>query len=280
MTPLVIFCYNRPQMLEEVVKAVNAQTVKPPLVRVYVDGPQSTADRKSIKDCVQVANGLRCSKNIIENFVNLGCAMSIMRGVNSSLASYESVVVLEDDVVPSPHWYEAMTALLNRYKDDPLVGAVGAFPSLLNGALPGYEHDVVFSSRFCPWGWGAWADKWNTVHTDWESYRSHHLPWDLADMPNEAGGDIAQLIANHPHGKLWDGMVVGSFLMRNLKQACTRHYMVKNIGAGIHLDVSRLAFMYSQNPIEDKIPAKLPNLSDVSTSQIMAAVRSYVTKMS
>lgn len=278
--PLTIFGFNRPKSLQQVVDAIKSQSVMPPLVYAFIDGSNNPADHQLIADCERVVKSLPIPTIVMRRDANFGCAKNIMHGLDTVLMAEGATAVLEDDVIPTPHWFETICEMLSQYFRVPDIGAVGTFPSLLNGALPDCKHDVVFSSRFCPWGWGTSLPQWRCVSADWHAYMAKQLPWNPNLLPGDAGGDIAAVLNNHDHGKLWDAVVVGTFLARNLRQACTRHYMVKNIGASLHLSHSRLAYMYANNPQCDMVPTSFPIPADIDYSATMAAVRSYVTAMS
>ena len=276
MTALAIFAYNRPEHLQSVVKAVLRQSNKPEAIVAFVDGKRSPND-PGIDECCNILKSID-GISINKRESSYGCAKNIVKGIDSVLADFDKVTVLEDDVVPEPHWFESMCLLLDRYESDLNIAAVGGFPSLLNGALQGYQYDVVFSSRFCPWGWGTWRDKWSVVSGDLNGYYSRSLSFGM--LPTDAGNDVQAMLAADIDRKLWDAVVVGSFLVRGMKQVSTRNYLVRNIGASIHLRPDKLEFMYDNNRLVDIVPANLPDLGDVDVSEIMGAVRAYVAAMS
>ena len=55
------------------------------------------------------------SVTVVEQSVNLGLARSIVTGVTDLVERYGRVIVLEDDVLPGPHFLQYMNAALEWY---------------------------------------------------------------------------------------------------------------------------------------------------------------------
>lgn len=277
MTPLVIVAFNRPDRLRKVLEAVKNQTRKPDRIIAFIDGARGDYDRGLVgvtkRELTAVAD------EVNERPHNYGCALNIMRSIADITARYDRFVLLEDDTLPARTWYEAMCDLLDRYEHEPRVGAVGSFPSILNGSLPDYPHDVIYSPRFSCWGWGSWSAKWQLIWSEWEQYRTKGPPWDPSKLPLHGGADIPGMIQNHPTGQLWDGMVAGSFLHHGLLQAIPKYYLVHNIGADLHLNQQKLHFMISNNPIQERAPSNHPPAVEFN-EKVAAAVCDYVRAMS
>lgn len=81
-------------------------------------------------------------------------------------------IVIEEDVVTCPAFYDYMTQLLNKYKDTKNVWLISG-----DNALPQYSPKRMsyFPSRFADiYGWGSWADRWNSMDREmaqWPSFR-------------------------------------------------------------------------------------------------------------
>ncbi len=273
MVPLILFAYNRPDTLSKTIAAVLQQTVKPDKIIAVIDGPNSPLGER----CMQLLTAV--ADEILFRPTNLGCAGSIMFGINDAMHRFERFTVLEDDTLPAKHWYGSMCALLEHYETNERVGAVGSYPSILNNSLDNYNYDVILSPRFSCWGWGSWRSKWSKVHEEWLYYRNNgHPPWNPSELPTHGGSDIANMIINHRAGQLWDGVVAGSFLHHGWLQAITKYYLVHNIGAFGVVPASKLQFMFNNNPIQERIPQSFPEMSDLR-SDVSVAVCDYVAAM-
>lgn len=277
MTPLIIVAFNRPKKLQRIIDAIKAQTKKPDRIIAILDGARNEQETALVVACRQALSTI--ADEIIERDRNHGCAANIMHGVIEVTDRYSRFALLEDDTLPANHWYESITKLLDHYESEPKVGAVGSFPSILNGSLPNYQHDTILSPRFSCWGWGSWSAKWRTIHEIWTHYKANgSVPWDLAEMPGHAGYDIVGMLRNAPPGFLWDAVVAAAFLKLGLLHAIPRYYLTHNIGADLHLPESRIQFMWSHNPIQERVPQTFPPVE--LNEDVAAAVRAYVHAMS
>lgn len=277
-TPLVIFAFNRPDKLARILESINKQTKSPDEIIAFVDGPRE--GRADDRQFVQAVKSLLISYGAEVNCraSNYGCARSIMEGVNEVSKEYKSFIVLEDDVLPVSSWYSSMTTLLERYAGEPQVGAVGSFPSIGKNALPGYGYDVLFSPRFSCWGWGSWSNRWGLIYSEWRRYfDGQELAWNLSALPGHAGLDIGNMLMNHPR-QLWDASVAASFLANGLLQAITSYYLVHNIGADRTCGQDLIDKMWSNNPIQNRIPTEFPPAVGLN-EDVCAAVRAYVNMM-
>ena len=134
---------------------------------VFSDGPKTFDDKARVAEVRQL---IRRSNNftateISESPVNKGLATSVIDGVTQVIAKHGQIVVLEDDVVTSPGWYEFMNGAVNFYKDNPNIWSVGGYCPPIN--LPeSYPYDVFLSPMETSYSWGTWMDRWNLI--DWE----------------------------------------------------------------------------------------------------------------
>jgi len=110
---------------------------------VFCDGPRDQAAGAAVgevRDVVRGLSGFR-SITIVERETNLGLADSIIEGVTAVCAKHGRVVVLEDDLLVSPHFLRFMNEALDLYKDEAAVMHVsaGAYP-----VEPSTDDDTYF----------------------------------------------------------------------------------------------------------------------------------------
>ena len=102
---------------------------------------------------------------IIESPENKGLAKSVISGVTKVINKHGSVIVVEDDCVPSPYFLNFMNSALCFYKDDKRVGSIAGYaPPIVFPET--YQSDVFAAYRSCSWGWATWKEIWDKV--DWE----------------------------------------------------------------------------------------------------------------
>ena len=158
--PVVLFLFNRPEMLERVVDVL--RRVRPRVVLVVADGPRpdhpDDAARCRAARAVVDRLGWRCdvSRNAAE--INMGCDARLASGLDWAFRQVSEAIVLEDDVVPDPSFFPWCAAMLDRYREEPGVMHVSGRNELGRWTKPGVGHFLL--RRGCTWGWATWRRAW------------------------------------------------------------------------------------------------------------------------
>ncbi len=163
--PVALFVYNRPAHTARTLEALaaNAGAAETDLV-VFSDGPRdaaATVKVLEVRELVRAAQGFR-SVRVVERTENLGLSRSIVSGVGSVLAEHGRVIVLEDDLVTSPHFLNFMNAGLQRYAEDARVASILGYGYPVDGALP----ETFFLRGADCWGWATWSRAWAHYRPD------------------------------------------------------------------------------------------------------------------
>ncbi len=168
--PIVFFAYNRPEhtlySLESLSKCHGSSESE---LFVYCDGPKNSGEEALVREVRELVKSKKwCGKvNIIERDENWGLARSIIAGVTEMLDRYESVMVLEDDLICSRYFLNYMNKALRRYADEEKVMQVSAymFPIKLRN-----ETDAFFLPFITSWGWGTWRRAWELMDEKMDGY--------------------------------------------------------------------------------------------------------------
>ncbi|MES3002262.1 MAG: glycosyltransferase [Pseudomonadota bacterium] len=131
---------------------------------VFSDGPrtpQKQAAVDSVRRFVSGISGFR-SVRIVRRAVNYGLARSIIEGVSQVLAESDRLIVLEDDMVTSPHFLAYMNEALDRFRDDDRVVSVHGYVYPVRADLP----EAFFLQGADCWGWGTWRRGWSVFNPD------------------------------------------------------------------------------------------------------------------
>lgn len=170
-SPVAVFAYNRPHHLQCTLDALNDnKLLKESELFVFLDGAKNNRDKEKVDESRIVLENFKershfKSVEIAASNINKGLANSIISGVSAVLDNYETVIVLEDDLVVSSDFLQYMNDCLIFYKEDERVGAISGYTP--NFAVPStYRHDLFLSKRGNSWGWATWRDVWK--ETDWE----------------------------------------------------------------------------------------------------------------
>lgn len=210
VSPIALFCYNRPWHVEQTLNALfNNLYANNSTLYIFCDGAKANASVEQIQKIratrVVAHKKKWCGEvHVIESDKNKGLANSIISGVTEVVNKYGKVIVLEDDLVTSPFFLKYMNEALEFYKDRPSVMSVSANrPPIDKMAIPTkYPFDAFVSLRPFSTGWATWKEKWNL--TDWTL---DYLPEMLSDPVwvesfNRGGDDLTDMLCMQHEGKI------------------------------------------------------------------------------
>ncbi len=165
LAPLVLFCYARPDHLARTVESLqrNPEAAATHLT-VYCDAakkPEHHAGVAAVRHYVASIAGFASVTRVYRD-VNLGLARSIIDGVTGILRNNERVIVVEDDLVVSPHFLAFMNSALTCYQDDPQVASIHGYCYPVGAALP----PTFFLQGADCWGWATWSRAWVHFNPD------------------------------------------------------------------------------------------------------------------
>lgn len=162
--PIVLFVFRRP---EHTVRLLESLARNPEIAQstlyVYCEGPRHEADQAAVVATRQLVRAFTHAGTlqVIERARNLGCAASIVAGIDEVLARHDRVIVLEDDLVLSRHFLAYMNAALTRYATNERVMHVSGY------AFPcGTKAPSTFLPMVSSWGWGTWRRAWRHFDRD------------------------------------------------------------------------------------------------------------------
>ena len=168
--PVLLITFNRPIHTQHTIDALRIQ--KPPIVFVFQDGPRNGNDKdeiecKKVREIINNSIDWPCVLHTIYSEKNRGCRDAVIYAIDEVFRSFESIIVIEDDVITSPAFYTYMCKALDYYCNRKTVFSIsGHSHSPSKFCVPtDYPYDVFASPRLFNWGWGTWRDRW--LQTDW-----------------------------------------------------------------------------------------------------------------
>jgi hypothetical protein len=159
-TPVILLIFNRPAETARALAAIRA--VRPSRLFVVADGPRP-GHPDDPQACAQ-ARGMvsdidwPCSVERLEAATNMGCRDRVSSGLDWAFDRVEEAVVIEDDCLSDPSFFQLCGTLLARHRDDPRVMSIGGHRC--DGPD---EHDppsYAFSRYPASWGWATWRRAW------------------------------------------------------------------------------------------------------------------------
>ena len=234
MTPIALFVYNRPEHLYQTLSSIfNNYGIENTKIFIFCDGPKNENDELKVNETKKIIKNISCNKNIISIFreKNYGLKNNITLGISEILSKFTDIIVLEDDHITSRHFYNLMTLMLNKYKDNKNLGTVSGhfFPIKYKKF---YQYDICFTYRHSCWGWGTWREIWNSVN--WNIDLNNIFLDDLENKKsfNRAGPDMTNLLKLERDGKINSWSIIFDYHMWKFEKLCAMPIVshVQNIG--------------------------------------------------
>ena len=209
--PIVLFAFNRPDFLLRTLQALAANPLaEQSTLTIFCDGPRHERDVPNTNAVRRLAKRARgfAGLEVVERPRNLGCGASVKGGLQQMFAAYERCIVMEDDVLCSPHTLAYLNQGLERYQDEPAVMHISAwspghFPV---PALYPYPYDVYAIPRFTCWGWGSWRDRVSGIDWGVSDFDEFYANSFLQRAYSAGGADLPRMLFEFSKGRLdtWD----------------------------------------------------------------------------
>jgi hypothetical protein len=243
LAPIAIFAYARPWHLEKCINALkkNKNAGNSELI-IYCDGFKDYSDKvnvEKVRNYVKNIEGF-ASISIIERKNNLGLANSIISGVSEILESYEKVIVLEDDLITSPHFLEFMNGALNIYKNIDDVASIHGYIYPIDIEL---KNNFFLKGADC-WGWGTWRRAWKLFNSSGEELlNSLNKENKVSEFDFDSTFYYSKMLLDQVNGKndSWAIRWYASTFLANKFTLYPQKSLIQNIGldgSGVHCDIS------------------------------------------
>ena len=240
--PIVLFAYNRPDHLERTLgslkKNIGASESR---LFIYCDGPKpgEESSTQAVRDLAHRTEGFK-EVTVFESSENRGLANSIISGVTEQVNRFGKVVVLEDDMVTSPHFLSFLNDGLKEYEHDDKVISIHGYAYPTKKSLP---ENFFLRGSDC-WGWATWKRGWDLFEADGQKLLDEILEKDLTYEFNLLGSyDYLTMLKNQIVGKnnSWAIRWHASAFLRDRLTLYSGQSLVENIGldgSGTHCGVA------------------------------------------
>lgn len=176
-SPVLLITFNRPEhmrrVLSEVLKA------HPKDLYIFQDGVRE-GNQNDIIDCSKVRDVINkmteCHEIRHHTFFpekNLGCGPGPAAAITWFFAHEEQGIILEDDAVPHPDFFPYADELLDRYKDDDTVRAIGSMNVDTQHWGDGSYYFSMMNRNLC--AWATWRRAWEDFDIKVSDTSRQHL---------------------------------------------------------------------------------------------------------
>jgi hypothetical protein len=169
-TPVALFLYKRPVLLEKVFRQV--ARVKPRKLLLIADAPRSSQEAKLCEEAQSTATAVDWECEVLKNFSDehLGCKLRMSSGLDWVFEQCEEAIILEDDTLPNESFFQFCGELLERFRHDERVMLIsGDNFQTQSKRLP--ESSYYFSIYNHIWGWASWRRAWRFYDVEMELWK-------------------------------------------------------------------------------------------------------------
>ncbi len=179
-TPVAFLIFNRPHTTFKVFEVIRA--AKPQTLLIIADGARFIEEEDKCNEARSIVEKIDWDCEVLTNFsnINLGCKLRVSSGLDWVFSKVESAIILEDDCLPEPSFFEFCSELLTRYANDQRVMMISG-----NNFQFGKKRtkDSYYFSMFphC-WGWATWRRAWQYYDIDmklWLTVRDNDWLMDI-----------------------------------------------------------------------------------------------------
>lgn len=184
-TPVAFLIFNRPDLTQVVFKAI--AKVKPKKLFVIADGPRFPADVEKCEQARAVIDRVNWECEVLTNFsdTNLGCGRRVASGIGWVFSEVKEAIFLEDDCLPIESFFLFCQELLERYRDDKRIMAIGGNNFQSGQKRTAYSYH--FSKYNGCWGWASWRRAWR------------HYDYEMKTWPEFKQTGMLEMVCENPH---------------------------------------------------------------------------------
>ncbi len=255
LAPIVLFVYNRPDHTARTLESLRQNNLAAQSeLFVFCDGPKDNSSLEKIAELHKIIDNISGFKNVVveKSSVNKGLANSIIAGVSKIVNEYGKIIVVEDDLVTSPHFLQFMNDGLNFYEKEEQVISIHGYVYPVKAELPA----TFFLRGADCWGWATWKRGWNLFNANGSEL--------LAQLQERGLENEFDLDGCYPYTHMLQGQIKGennswairwhaSAFLANKLTLYPGKSLVQNIGfdnSGSHCDATG---QFDQNLFEQEI---------------------------
>ena len=155
---VLLIAYNRPKNTRRLIKALRKANVSK--IFVSCDGAKGGSDARNVEKVRQYALKLinwNCDVQFNFEKSNLGCKSHVIKAIDWVFEFEEEAIVLEDDCLPDPSFFEFCNVMLNRYSANERIFMISGRNEL--GSWKDAEGSYFYTLGGI-WGWATWKRAW------------------------------------------------------------------------------------------------------------------------
>lgn len=157
-TAVALIFFARPSTLSRVFEVI--RVVKPKKLFLIQDGPRNNNDLEKMLECRAIVENVDWDCDIYKNYseINLGCGLRPYTGITWVFEHVDKAIILEDDCVPNPSFFNYCDTLLAMYEKDERISYISGLNHFEKWDFGGFSYGFVKNGAI--WGWATWKRSW------------------------------------------------------------------------------------------------------------------------
>jgi len=180
---IVVITYNRPKSLQRLLSFISSAQYNDTKIDIVISIDYQDSDNH--EEVIEISNNFiwnQGNKKVIVHDINLGLRKHVI-SCGNLVGDYDSLIMLEDDLVVSPYFYLYAQEALTFYSNDDKIAGISLYSHVHNycsdlpfSTIPD-SYDVYFLQIAASWG-QAWTKLQWTKFYEWYSQNPSMLDTD------------------------------------------------------------------------------------------------------
>ncbi|MCK5449780.1 nucleotide-diphospho-sugar transferase [Candidatus Pacearchaeota archaeon] len=167
-TPILYLVFNRLDTVKQTFQEI--QKAKPQKLFIAADGPRTNEEKKktdTVRKYILSKIDWDCKVKTLFRNKNLGCRYAVSSAIDWFFENVEQGIILEDDCLPDQSFFRFCQEMLDKYKDNEVVGQICGSNFLKDKF---FGESYTFSKYGSIWGWATWRRAWKYYDVDLKDY--------------------------------------------------------------------------------------------------------------
>jgi len=169
--PILLIIFNRPETTRKVFEVIRQR--KPKYFFVAADGPRKEIESDNDK-CIAARAIVQvdwdCEFHTLYCEENRGCGHGPAEAISWFFEYVDEGIILEDDVLPGPGYFEFMQEMLSTFRNDSRVNMVSGLNLAQHWPLS--FNNSIFTLFGGSAGWGTWKRAWKFFDYEMKEWKS------------------------------------------------------------------------------------------------------------
>ena len=166
-TPVLLILFNRPDTTQQTFNVL--KRLKPSHLFVAADGPRENTPHdyercRAARAIIETQIDWNCTLRTLFRTTNRGCGYGPAEAINWFFEHVEAGIILEDDCLPTLHFFSFCQQLLEQYEADERVYMITGTNALKKWFR--FQQAYFFSYMGHSLGWATWRRAWQAFDYD------------------------------------------------------------------------------------------------------------------